>query len=161
MSVLRKSAAVLLVVSMLGACAQQGQDDSGMGIKTIGGAALGAAGGGLLASAVGGGGAAIAAGVLLGGLLGGSVGHMLDDQDKRTAAATTQKSLETAPTGQKVAWTNPDNGHSGSVTPTRTFKNSAGQDCREFSQTVSVGGKEEQAYGTACRDSAGNWKIVQ
>jgi surface antigen len=160
MSVLRKSASVLLVVSMLGACSSNNQDD-GMGIKTIGGAALGAAGGGLLASAVGGGGAAIAAGVLLGGLLGGSVGSMLDDQDRKAAAATTQKSLETAPTGQTVAWSNPDNGHSGTVTPTKTFKNTAGQDCREFSQTVSVGGKEEQAYGTACRDAAGNWKIVQ
>ena len=153
-----KAASIVAVVGVLGACAQQGQE-GGIGMKTGLGAAAGAAGGGLLAAATGGGSTAIAAGVLLGGLLGGSVGSVLDADDKRAAAATTQRSLERAPTGQSTSWRNPDSGHSGTVTPTRTYKNEAGQDCREFTQTIQVGGKTEQGYGTACRDSAGNWKI--
>ncbi|RZJ46716.1 MAG: DUF4271 domain-containing protein, partial [Flavobacterium sp.] len=31
--------------------------------------------------------------------------------------------LERAPTGQTVNWTNPDSGHSGSITPTKTYQN--------------------------------------
>ncbi len=153
-----KAASIVAVIGLLGACAQQGQD-GGIGMKTGLGAAAGAAGGGLLAAATGGGSTAIAAGVLLGGLVGGSVGSVLDADDKRAAAATTQRSLERAPIGQTTSWRNPDNGHSGSVTPTRTFKNESGQECREFTQTIQVGGKSEQGYGVACRDNAGNWKI--
>jgi surface antigen len=32
--------------------------------------------------------------------------------------------------------------------------------CREFQQTVSIGGREERAYGTACRQPDGSWKVV-
>ena len=35
-----------------------------------------------------------------------------------------------------------------------------GRTCREFQQTVIIGGREEQSYGTACRDGNGDWKIV-
>lgn len=153
-----KLGASLVAIAMLGACAQQ--DSGGIGTKTGIGAVGGAAGGGLIAAAAGGGAPAIAAGVIVGGLLGGAAGSMLDDQDKREAAQTTQKSLETAPTGQAATWKNPDTGHSGTVTPTRTYTNAQGQDCREFQQTITVGGKTEQGYGTACRDAGGNWRIV-
>ena len=90
---------------------------SDFGPKTGIGAALGAAGGGLLGAAAGGGATGIAAGVLLGGLVGGATGSMLDDQDKRTAAATTQQALEDKPSGTTTTWKNPDSGNSGSVTP--------------------------------------------
>jgi surface antigen len=32
--------------------------------------------------------------------------------------------------------------------------------CREYQSTVVVGGKQEQAYGTACRQADGSWKVV-
>ena len=32
--------------------------------------------------------------------------------------------------------------------------------CREFQQTITVGGRTETAYGTACRQPDGDWKIV-
>lgn len=155
---LTKIGPTLVIAAMLGACAQQ--DGGGLGTKTTVGALGGAAGGGLIAAAAGGGGAAIAGGVIVGALLGGALGSVLDDQDKKTAAQTTNKTLETAPSGQTSTWHNPDSGHSGTVTPTRTFKNEKGQDCREFQQTITVGGKTEQGYGTACRDAEGNWRIV-
>jgi surface antigen len=36
----------------------------------------------------------------------------------------------------------------------------SGKYCREFQQTVTIGGKTEQAYGTACRQPDGSWQIV-
>ena len=101
---------------------RQRRSGSDFGPKTGIGAALGAAGGGLLGAAAGGGATGIAAGVLLGGLLGGATGSVLDDQDRRTAANTTQQALESKPSGTTSTWTNPDTGHSGSVTPIRTYQ---------------------------------------
>ncbi len=154
------AAAALLVLT--GGCQVGGPDGqkSEFGAKTLTGGAFGAAGGGLLASALGGGPAGIAAGVLLGGLAGGAVGSALDDQDRRTAAATTQKTLETAPSGTTSTWNNPDKGTSGSVTPIKTYQNPDGQYCREYEQTVTIGGKKQNSYGTACRQPDGSWKLV-
>jgi surface antigen len=143
---------------LVAGCQDGSQGD--FGPKTGVGAALGAAGGGLLAAAVGGGGAGIAAGVLLGGLAGGALGSSLDAQDRRIAAQRQQNALETAPSGATTSWHNPDTGNSGTVTPTRTYQNASGQYCREFQQTITVGGQQEQSFGTACRQPDGNWRIV-
>lgn len=149
-----------LLASMLMAssCSQDGSSD--FGPKTGIGAALGAAGGGLLGAAAGGGATGIAAGVLLGGLVGGATGSYLDSEDKRTAALTTQQALESQPSGKTSTWRNPDNGHSGSITPVRTYQASSGQYCREYEQTVTIGGQPQKSYGTACRQPDGTWQIV-
>src|ERR1044072_1885041 len=56
-----------------------------------------------------------------------------------------------APLGQGQGPT-PDAGNTGSVTPVREGRvASTGEYCREFQQTVQVGGKSQNAYGTACR----------
>lgn len=144
----------------LGGC-QQVPSSPQIGPKTGVGAALGAAGGGLLAAATGGSGAAIAGGVLLGGLAGGALGSVLDDQDRRTAAFTTEHALETVPSGQTTTWRNPDSGNSGSVTPIRTYQEAgSGEFCREFEQSVNVGGQRQRGFGTACRQPDGSWRIV-
>ena len=127
--------------------------------KTAIGGLGGATVGGLIAAAAGGGGAGIAAGVIGGALVGGLVGNYLDDRDKKMAADSAHKALESAPSGQTVAWNNPDSGHSGTVTPVRTYQ-SGGTYCREYQQTVTISGKPEQSYGTACRQPDGSWKIT-
>ena len=33
--------------------------------------------------------------------------------------------------------------------------------CREFTQTISIGGKIQQGYGTSCRQPDGSWKIIR
>jgi surface antigen len=128
--------------------------------KTAIGGLGGAAAGGLMAAALGGGGAGIAAGVIGGGLLGGFLGNYLDEKDKSRQASATQTALETAPSGKSSTWVNPDSGHQGAVTPTRTYQNASGQYCREYTQTVTIGGQQHQGYGTACRQPDGTWKIV-
>ncbi len=123
------------------------------------GAFTGAAAGGLLGSAASGGeGDAIAAGVLLGGLLGGALGDHLDRVDRRYATQNLQDGLEWEPSGRTSTWHNPDSGHSGSVTPTRTYHTARGH-CREFTETVEIGGRIRTAYGTACRDAYGEWRL--
>ena len=56
-------------------------------------------------------------------------------------------------------WRNPDSGNSGSVTPIKTYAQPSGTYCREFAQTITVGGNTEQAYGHACRMPDGTWKL--
>lgn len=48
----------------------------------------------------------------------------------------------------------------GTVTPTRDGYSSAGRYCREYQQTIVVGGRNESAYGTACQQPDGSWEIV-
>ena len=57
-------------------------------------------------------------------------------------------------------WLNPDIGHSGTHTPTRTYRSDSGQYCREFQQTVTIDGRTEEFYGRSCRGEDGAWRIV-
>jgi surface antigen len=148
-------ALVTLVLVLLTGCAQIGQNP-----KTAMGGLGGAAVGGLIAAAAGGGGTGIAAGVIGGGLLGGLVGNLLDDRDRRLAAEAANRALETAPSGRSVAWRNPDSGHAGTVTPVRTYQAPGGTYCREYQTAVTIEGRQERGYGTACRQPDGTWKIV-
>jgi surface antigen len=128
--------------------------------KTAIGGLGGAATGGLIAAAAGGGGAGIAAGVIGGALLGGLVGNLLDQRDRELQAKAASQALENTPSGKPVAWQNPDNGHAGTITPTRTYQTAQGAYCREYQQTITIDGKKENSYGTACRQPDGSWKIV-
>lgn len=96
-------------------------------------------------------------GGVIGALAGASVGRKLDDYD----ALQTQRALEHHQTGETLSWVNPDTNDETELKPTRTYQNaSTGQYCREYTTTVNVSGQPEQAYGTACRQPDGSWKIV-
>ena len=126
-------------------------------VGTLGGAAVG----GLLGAQIGSGtGRLIAtgAGVFLGGLLGSEIGRSLDDVDKIKNDRAVERATS-APVGETITWKNPDSGHYGSVTPTREGTSSSGKYCREFQQTVTIGGQTEEAYGIACRQPDGSWEI--
>lgn len=81
-------------------------------------------------------------------------------QNYGSSMDTFQNALEYNPTNQGSTWVNPDTGGSGTVTPVRTFAGGQGEPCREFQQTIVIGGREEQGYGTACRQPDGSWQIV-
>ena len=133
--------------------------DSVAGKKTAVGGLGGAVAGGLLGSALGGHTGGVVAGVLLGGLVGGAVGNVLDQRDHELATRNAMRTLEYAPTGQTSTWSNPDNGHAGNFTPTRTYQEPSGRYCREYQQEITVGGQRHQSYGTACRQPDGSWQI--
>ena len=99
-------------------------------------------------------------GIGLGAMVGSNIGQQLDERDRMLMGQTFNHTMEKAPINATGQWQNPDTGHGGSVTPTRTFETESGP-CREFTQTVSIGGQMEEAYGTACRQADGSWKIKQ
>ena len=157
---MRMTRIITLVVagSLLAACAQQQGAP-----KQTGGALIGAAAGGLLGSQFGGGPgklAAVALGVLGGAFLGSEVGKSMDTVDKQQAANTQQTALESNRVGQASTWSNPDTGHTGTVTPIRTYQAPSGQNCREYRHDVKIGDRNETVIGQACRQADGTWKVV-
>jgi surface antigen len=151
-----KIVAVAMTALALAGCA-------GAGPKQSAGTAIGAIGGGIIGGQFGHGAgqaAAIAAGALIGGFLGSEVGKSLDAQDRAAMDAAYGRAYA-APVGQRITWNNPQSGNSGYVVPTREGTGPNGAYCREFQNTIVVGGKTEQAYGNACRQPDGTWKIVQ
>ena len=146
----------VLAFTVLSGCQQMNKQ--GMGT------AVGAVAGGLLGSTVGKGSGklfAVGAGALAGALVGSAIGQNLDEIDRKLMEQSSQRALESAPSGQAVEWSNPDSGHKGYIEPTKTYKASNGNYCREYVQTVIIGGKEEKAYGVACRQPDGQWKIQE
>ncbi|MBI3505574.1 MAG: glycine zipper 2TM domain-containing protein [Proteobacteria bacterium] len=132
------------------------------GAKENVGTVLGGIGGAVIGSQFGGGNGRFvgtAIGTMAGALLGREVGKSLDKADQAQLHRATQRA-ETAPVGQQITWSNPDSGNSGTITPTREGRDQSGSTCREYRSTVNVGGKTEEAYGTACRQADGSWKIV-
>lgn len=94
-------------------------------------------------------------GALIGGVIGDQVGQYMDrrDQEKMESAATT------VPIGQQASWQN-SKGAQYTVTPVKDYHNTSNQYCREYQTTVTVNGKTQNAYGRACRQPDGSWKIV-
>ncbi len=148
----------VVMTAFIAGCAQdQGQKQTaGTLLGAVGGAVAGAQFGKGSGQLVG-----VALGTLAGAFIGSEVGRSLDNADRAIMAQSTQRTLEATPTGQTTTWNNPDTGVQGTVTPTRTYQEPKTQEyCREYQQTVMIGGQEETAYGTACRQPDGSWKVV-
>lgn len=86
----------------------------------------------------------------------GVLNYMSEAQQREYEAA--QVSATTAPIGERIVWQ--EGGASGSVVATREGASTSGRYCREFQQNVTVGGRTEQAYGTACMNPDGTWQVV-
>ncbi len=85
---------------------------------------------------------------------------VLDEADTPYMSRAFQGALESNKSGHGANWINPDSNHRGAVTPLRTFKSETGQDCREFQRLATIAGKTGFAYGTACREPDGTWRVV-
>jgi surface antigen len=150
--------AVFLVLALaLSGCASMGpKEGAGSVVGGVGGAVIGSQFGSGTGRVVG-----TAVGAIAGMLIGQEVGRSLDRADQLEMQRTAQYALENNRVDETRAWRNPDSGHSGTFTPKRTYRTERGQYCREYQQTVLIGGEEQQAYGTACRQPDGSWKIVK
>ncbi len=154
---MKRLVTLIAMLALLGACAAP------MGPKEGTGTLLGAGTGALLGAQVGSGTGrlvATAAGTLLGALAGQDIGRSLDRADQAYMVSAAQSSLERSRTDEPTTWVNPDSGASGTVTPTHTYRAADGRYCREFTQAVTINGEVQQAYGTACRQADGTWKLV-
>lgn len=150
---------ILVFVLTAGGCAGE------YGTKQTVGGLTGAALGGLLGAQFGSRHgdtrlATTAVGVLVGGLIGSEIGRSMDEVDRMKANQAVVQA-QSAPLGNTITWNNPNNNHQGSITPTRDGTAQNGDYCREFHETVTIGGKTQEAYGTACRQPDGTWRIVQ
>lgn len=162
MTLLRNITLVTLITMSVPACAtDQGYYGYNGGPKQGIGTLAGAAAGAVAATNIGKGKgniAAIAIGTLLGAAVGSEIGASLDRADKLYMNHTAQYGFETAPSGATVQWNNPDSGNYGTFTPVRTYQ-SGNTYCREYNQTISVGGRLQEGYGTACRQPDGSWQL--
>lgn len=152
------------LIGSLGLAACENPNGAGnWGTKQTVGTGLGAVGGGLLGSQIGGGKGRIVTGALgavLGGLLGNEIGASLDSADRAEMARAGDRAYS-APIGQGISWNNPQSGNSGVIVPVRDGRDQSGAYCREFNQKVTIGGQTQSAFGTACQQPDGSWKIIQ
>lgn len=122
------------------------------------GSLLGGAAGGVLGSRIGKGEgrlAATAAGALVGVLIGGEIGRSMDRLDQVCAG----QALEHLQVDEVATWQNA-NGVAYELKPIETYRDRSGRPCREFISTVTIDGRPQQGYATACREPDGSWRIA-
>jgi surface antigen len=92
-----------------------------------------------------------------GALVGARIGQSMDQVDQACVA----RILEFAPDRAAVRWYGAPRldygGPAFAITPLRTFERD-GQFCRDYQALATVGGQDEQIYGTACRMTDGVWR---
>lgn len=133
-----------LVVALAGALALGGCSTSSEGIFTNEntGTVVGGVLGAVVGSQFGGGTGRIVAGVaggVIGALIGREVGRSLSRFD-REAANRAQEQAHDAPVGET--------------------RNAQHPRCRDYSGTITVDGKREEARGLACQQPDGSWRFV-
>ena len=149
-----RALALTLAVALAAGCGQVAKEEIG--------AVVGAGLGGLAGSFIGDGGGrlvAVAVGTMVGAVMGAEVGKSLDRADRLAMAQATYNSLEYGESGSPTTWTNPNSGNSGEIVPEAAVLRADGRYCREFWKAVTIAGEKQQAYGTACREVDGSWKI--
>ncbi len=102
--------------------------------------------------------------LVVGAAAGAGTGFILADRltqlDLRSMNKSTFDGLSSKPSGETVAWNNPDTGNSGEVTPLRTFLSNDGKLCRDYRRTVNIAGEVQHTTHTACRNGNGDWLHV-
>ncbi len=142
---------VLAAISLVG-CSDMSKQDVGT--------MTGALAGGLLGSQFGGGGGkvlAVAGGAIAGAFIGNAIGKNMDETDRLKM----NQAFESNSVGQPAYWRNQNTGASYTVVPVKNVAYQGNQYCREYRSTANIAGKEQQVYGTACRQPDGTWKIVK
>jgi surface antigen len=90
---------------------------------------------------------------LQGGIVARS-GLQLDRGDLQKALEAEYRALEMSPGGQPVTWSNGDT--SGQVVANAPYQ-VGNQNCRQYSHTLTVDGRETKVRGAACRNADGTW----
>lgn len=98
-------------------------------------------------------------GVVQGGVLGADIGQSLDAEDRRLAGRAEYEGLEFMRAGRPAIWRNAESGNSGTVVAGPLYQVNL-LDCREYTHTVAIAGRNRVARGTACRRPDGDWRMV-
>ncbi len=62
-----------------------------------------------------------------------------------------------APVGETIVWE--DEGASGTIQTTRDG-HAGDKYCREFQQTITIGGEKQEGFGVACQEPDGSWRLA-
>jgi len=153
---LLNSFAALALVGALAACETAGP-------KETAGTILGGVGGAVVGSQFGSGSGQVAMtalGTMGGMLIGQSIGASLDRADRAYAMQTQRQAVYDGRLGQRIAWHNPRTGNHGHTVVTDVGNDMRyGGLCKEYQTTVYIDGAPDTAYGTACQDRYGNWRM--
>jgi surface antigen len=98
---------------------------------------------------------ALPTGAALGGILGGPVGAQLDEADRQAAYEAQVAALEA---GQRRTWRGA-HGAYGYVEPSPGPDN-AQVYCRNYAQTIYIGGRPQRGHGEGCRQPDGSWRMA-
>ncbi|WP_417912394.1 glycine zipper domain-containing protein [Candidatus Electronema sp. TJ] len=117
----------------------------------VGGAAAGA----LAGQAIGRDTQSTLLGAGIGAILGYAIGNEMDKYDQQQLMSA----YDRAPSGQPVAWTNPDTSNQYQVIPQPAYNGPNNQVCRKAEIVAVIDGRTERTYSTACRNSYGQWQL--
>ena len=110
--------------------------------------------------------AATVGGIILGGIVGNKIARDACDDDRHDAYYyndTYSDAFDDPEEGREYQWRNPYSNHYGYVTAGEWYEDGYEDydgPCREFTQRVWVDGRWQNAWGVACRQSDGSWRIV-
>jgi len=140
---------LVISLSLLTGCAAN-QAQSGAGIGGLIGATVGAL---TFKNKVSG--AAIGAGV------GAALGYMVGNEMDKTDRTQVSRVLETAPSGQEVAWDNPDNHIRYHATPHPPRHHNERIERDITLRAMMPDGRCETVYARAYRQPDGTWQLIQ
>ncbi len=86
--------------------------------------------------------------------------NSLNRNDRLLLSEKTHYTLENVRSGTEVNWFNPNTGVEGTVVAKPAFKNSRGQYCRAYEQTIRYGRWTRRGTDTACRLADGRWENI-
>lgn len=81
------------------------------------------------------------------------------DEDFTILWSTVQKALNEKTDGEKLAWKNPNTGHTGLVNPLNTFKEN-GITCRKTRLVNKAKDKIAETHYKLCKQPSGEWKVA-
>ena len=149
---MKKMISIIVIASLVTALI------TGCETKEQAGTAIGAGTGALIGSRFGHGDGRLI-GVAAGALLGGFIGKGMGEKRVATDRANMQSAIINTPMNNQAQWTNGNTGANYVVTPIREAQTNNGY-CREYQTTVTVNGQTQRAYGQACRQPDGSWKMM-
>lgn len=98
-------------------------------------------------------------GAVEGGLMGADVGQSLDDADRALALKAEYEALEYGRPGLPTDWRSGSGNTHGTVSVGASYQVNR-LDCRDYSHSISIGGRTRIVRGTACREPDGVWRIL-
>lgn len=88
-------------------------------------------------------------------------GRMLDEEGRRREKAALATALDPQGDGATVKWDNAKSGDKGAITAVGKAFNAESRVCRAFVGELRQGDATRKLQGTACAESAGEWKMTE